>query len=474
MKIFISYPPLESNKGVPLLSQNRQFQWFSDPTYIYPMIPASAATLLAQNGYEVFWDDAIAEELSYEEWKNRIIREKPDIVAIETKTPVIKRHWKIIDDLKKENLEIGNWKLEIVLMGDHVTALPEESLANSKVDFVIAGGNYDFLLLKLLKNINNPNLSKIIREDEPFSLDELPLIDRELTQWRLYAYKNGNYKTTPGSYIMNARDCWWGKCSFCSWAAMFPGEKYLVRSVEKALDEIGGLIKLGVKEIMEDSGTLPTGQWLEDFCAGLIDRGYNKKIKINCNLRLNGIKDIEIYKLMKRAGFRMVLFGLESANQETLDRINKNLRVEEVEPALRNCKNAGLEPHITVMVGFPWETKRDIENTLNFVKKLFLKNLIDSLQATLAIPYPGTLLYKYCQENNLLLTEDYDRFDQREPVMKSPLSATELKKMIGRLYRSFITPKFFWNKIKGIRSWQDIKFLARAGKKVLGHLADFS
>ena len=131
MKISISYPPLESKKGTPLLTQNRQFQWFSDPTYIYPVIPASAATLLEKNGYEVFWDDAIAEGLSYDQWKERLIREKPDIVAIETKTPVVKRHWKIINDLK----EIPDTKYQIpniILMGDHVTALPEESLAKFK------------------------------------------------------------------------------------------------------------------------------------------------------------------------------------------------------------------------------------------------------------------------------------------------------------------------------------------------------
>ena len=92
-------------------------------------------------------------------------------------------------------------------------------------------------------------------------------------------------------------------------------------------------------------------------------------------MRLNAIKDIEIYKLMKKAGFRMILFGLESANQKTLDKINKNLRVEEIEPALKICKAAGLEPHITVMVGYPWETKKDAENTLAFVKKLFQKRL---------------------------------------------------------------------------------------------------
>jgi len=254
---------------------------------------------------------------------------------------------------------------------------------------------------------------------------------------------------------------------------MFPCEKYQTRSIQKALDEIGELIKLGVKEIMEDSGTLPIGKWLEEFCAGMIERGYDKKVKIGCNMRLNAIKDIETYKLMKKAGFRMILFGLESSNQETLDRINKNLRVEEIEPGLKMCKNAGLEPHITVMVGYPWETRKDLEQTLSFVRNLFQKGYADSLQATLMIPYPGTPLYKYCQENNLLLTEDYDRFDQREPVMKTEMSPAELKKMIGKLYRSFITPRFFWNRIKSIRDWQDIKFIARAGKKVLGHLVDF-
>jgi len=472
MKISISFPPLESKKGTPLLSQNRQFQWFSDPTYIYPMIPATAATLLKSKGYEVFWDDAIAERLTYEQWKERLIREKPDIVVIETKTPVIKRHWRIIDDLKEESLEIENWKLKIILMGDHVTALPEESLEKSKVDHVLIGGDYDFLLLKLLENIDNA--PKIIKSEERYSLDELPMIDRELTKWKMYAWKNGNYKYTPGSYVMNARDCWWGKCAFCSWTTMFPGEKFRVRAVSKALDEIGELIKLGVREIMEDSGTLPVGKWLEDFCQGMIAQGYNRKVKVSCNMRLNAIKDAETNKLMKKAGFRMILFGFESANQKTLDRINKNLRVEEIEPALKMAKDAGLEPHITVMVGYPWETKKDVEHTLAFTKKLFRKGYVDSLQATLAIPYPGTPLYKYCQDNNLLLTDDYDRFDQREHVMKTEMSAEDLKATIQKFYRAFFTPRFFWNKLTGIRRWQDVKFLLRSAGKVAGHTKDFS
>lgn len=485
MKIAISYPPLESKKGTPLLTQNRQFQWFSDPTYIYPMVPASAATLLKANGYGIFWDDAIAEGLSFEEWKNRIIQEKPDMFVFETKTPVVKRHWRIINELKKvKSLR----RARFVLCGDHVTALPEESFQNSEVDYVITGGDFDVILLSIAKRLSGKgeleggvyyrdgnNIANTGKYDpSKHSLDELPIVDRELTKWKLYAFKNGNFKQTPGSYVMNARDCWWGKCSFCSWTTLFPGEKFRVRSAERALDEIGELIKLGVREVMEDSGTFPAGKWLEDFCRGMIERGYSGKVKISCNMRLSAIKKIETYQLMKRAGFRMVLFGLESANQNTLDRINKGLKVSEIEPALEICKSAGLEPHITVMVGYPWETKEDTQKTLDLAKRLFQKGCVDTLQATLMIPYPGTPLYKYCRENNLLLTEDYDRFDQREPVMKTEIAPEEMKKMIGKLYRSFITPKFVFSKLKSIRSWQDIRFIFRATGKVFGHHRDFS
>ena len=497
MKIAISYPPLESKKGVACLSQNRQFQWLSRPTYIYPVIPAYAASLLKESGYGVLWDDAIAEEISYEEWKRRIIREKPDIIAIETKTPVVKRHWKIIDELKEESYKVDKvckvhkeevWNPKIVLMGDHVTALPEESLDNSKVDYVIASGDYDFMLLNLANyllkgealeggfwfrdksgRVTSSGRSDLSKHD----LNTLPLINRELTRWKSYAYKNGNFKHKPGAYMMSARDCWWGKCSFCSWTTMFPGNSFRTMSAEKALDEVGNLIKLGAKEIMEDSGTLPIGKWLKEFCEGMIREGYDKKIKISCNMRINAIKNPATWKLMKRAGFRMILFGLESANQETLDKINKNLKVSEIEPGLRRCRDARLEPHITAMAGYPWETEEMAQRTVNLAKKLFKQGLIDTLQGTIVIPYPGTPLYKYCEENNLLLTKKYEDYDQRQAVIKSPLSSEEALKLVRGLYKSFASPQFVWRKIKSIKSPGDVKFLFVSGWKWLGKMADF-
>ncbi len=488
MKISISYPPLSSEKGVACLSQNRQFQWFNVPTYIYPVIPAYAASLLKEKGFEVMWDDAIAEEISYAEWKNRIFSEKPDIIAIDSKTPTIKMHWKIINELKLEIIKNKNWDPKIVLMGDHVTARPQESLENCKVDFILTGGDFDFLLLNLANHLKNNTLleggfwykkdGNIINSGPSdlsnHNLDDLPIIDRELTKWKLYAYKNGNFKYTPGAYMMSGRDCWWGRCTFCAWTIFFPGKNFRTMSAEKALKEVGSLIDLGVKEIMEDSGSLPIGKWLEDFCHGMIEKGYNKKVTISCNMRINGIKDPKIWMMMKKAGFRFILFGFESANQETLNKINKNLKVEEMEPGLRMCKEAGLEPHITAMIGYPWETKEMAENTINFAKELFKKGYVDTLQGTIVIPYPGTPLYNYCEENNLLLTDDYEQYDQRLMVMKSPISSEEAKKLVQGLYKSFASPQFILRKIISIRSLSDLKFLFKAGWKWLGKMIDFS
>ena len=127
MKVAIVYPPLKSDKGVALLTQNRQFQWFSRPTYIFPVVPATAATMLKNAGHEVLFLDAIAAEMSVDEFERKLIAFEPDLVVMETKTPVVKRHWKWVARMK----EMLPYFPRIVLVGDHVTAMPEESMENS-------------------------------------------------------------------------------------------------------------------------------------------------------------------------------------------------------------------------------------------------------------------------------------------------------------------------------------------------------
>ncbi|MBU2592702.1 B12-binding domain-containing radical SAM protein, partial [Patescibacteria group bacterium] len=340
MKIAIGYPPFEGGKGYACLGQNRQFQWVKSPWTAYPVVPAYGATLLKKAGFDVYWLDGIWGGQNYQEWLADLKKIQPDLLFLETKTPVVKQHWKIISNIKSQISDI-----KIVLAGDHVTALPEESFENSKVDYILTGGNYDFLLLNLCNYLTGktktlePGIwfretkSKIANTGHfelNNDLDKLPFIDRDLTHWQLYAYKNANYLRLPGTYTMFGRDCWWGRCSFCAWTILYPGKNFRSMSVSRALDEVGHLIKnYGIREIMDDSGTFPVGDWLREFCRGMIKRGYQKKVRISCNMRFNSGLTRKDYLLMGKAGFRFLLYGLESVNQKTLDRINKNLRVEQ-------------------------------------------------------------------------------------------------------------------------------------------------
>ena len=471
MKIVISYPPLESPKGKACLGQNRQFQWVKTPWTAYPMVPAYGATLLKKSGFKVLWMDGIWGGETYQEWEDNLAKANPSLLAIETKTAVVKKHWQIINNLKKRNKSI-----KIVLFGDHVTALAKESFENSKVDYVLTGGDYDFLLLNLCQHIKNkkklePGIwyreGDKIKNTGSFqlnhNLDNLPFIDRDLTNWKLYAYKNTNYCRVPGTYTMFGRDCYWGRCSFCSWTTLYPGEKYRQMSPKRALDEVGYLIEnYDIREIMDDSGTFPIGDWLREFCQGMIKRGYSNKVRMSCNMRFNtGLKK-EDYLLMGKAGFRFLLYGLESVNQTTLDRVNKNLKVKQIEPVLRWAKEAGLKPHLTAMVGYPWETKQEAQKTLNFAKDLFKKGLADSLQATIIIPYPGTPLFKEAKRKGWLKTENWERYDMREPILKTEMTDEEVKGLVQELYKSIFTPKWLLRKAKeGLTDWDIFKYYLR-------------
>lgn len=479
MKVSVSYPPLDSDKGVPLLSQNRQFQWFTNPTYIYPMVPSYAASLMKSRGHEVMWDDGIAAGMTYAAWRERLLRERPGLVAMESKTPVIKRHWRIVDEIKRLLPDA-----KVALMGDHVTALPEESLRECDVDYVIAGGDFDFILAGLADHLagDRPDPPGGVwsrdGQDHRFSgpaslehdLDTLPHIDRELTNWRLYAYKNGNFKYTPGTYVMAGRDCWWGRCTFCSWTTLYPGRAYRTVSVPRHLEEIGRLTSdLGVREIFDDSGCFPRGAWLDEFCRGMVNSGLSKKVVMGCNMRV-GELSMEQWKNLKAANFRFVLIGLESMSQSTLDRLKKGIRVEQIEETLTMARKAGLEPHITTMVGYPWETRDDAQKTIDFAKRLFSKGILHTLQATIVVPYPGTPLFEEARQNGWLTTEDWDEYDMRDSVWKSPVSNQDVIRFKDELYKAALTPGFILRKIASIRSVDDVAFFYRAGRKLLGHL----
>jgi len=489
LKVMISYPPL-SGRGSPMLTQNRQFQWYHVPSFIYPVVAASAATLLQRDGFDVRWNDSIALGWSREQFLSFFADEAPDLVAFETKTPVVRQHWAWIDELKRIHPAC-----RFVLMGDHVTAFPEESLHHSKADFVITGGDFDFALLGIARYLRDKRNAPAFREPPeplpagiywrddgnivhsgPFDLNadlnSLPFIDRELTE--AYRYGEKWKKRTPFFYTMAGRDCPWGRCSFCAWTVLYP--RFRTQSPERLLDEIGFLIERhGAKEVFDDTGTFPGGGWLTQFCQGMVRRGYNKEILFSCNMRFGGLGPGHP-EAMKKAGFRKLKMGLESANQATLDRLNKGTTVQRIREDCRRIRDAGLDIHLTVMVGYPWETRDDARRTLDLAAELMESGQAEMLQATVVVPYPGTQLYEECVRNDWFRfpPEQYERFDMSEPVLKTPdMSAEEVSKMCADVYKVFLRPRFMLRQLLRVRSLSDLGYLWRGVRAVYGHLRDF-
>ena len=276
---------------------------------------------------------------------------------------------------------------------------------------------------------------KLVKDDYDINVEfgKLPYPDRIFTdaknpRWQSY----GNYKFHPATHMMASNLCWWGKCSFCvDTLKLEKGEPQQTRSVAHVMEEIDDLIVQGYKEVFDDSGTFPIGKWLEEFCVEMGKHGRNKKIKVGCNLKPLHLD----YKMMKEAGFRFILVGVESANQKTLDIIKKGQHQVNVEKNLKAMADAGLETHLTSMFGYEFETDEDSNKTLDFIHRMLRKGYVNTAQASVYSP-PRT-----------------------KPDPNSPGH-----KYVNRVYDVVKYPEFWYNKFRKIRRLEDVTYMLRGGR----------
>ncbi len=475
MKIAFSYPPIVNRLGQKaMVSQNRNVQFFKTPTYLLPVVYAQAATWLKKLKYKVLWDDGNSQLKSYEKWFDDLVKWQPDMIVMESTTPVMKFYWQAIDELRAKLP-----KTTIVMTGYHSMRRPNETLEKSGTDMVIKSNHVDFALVKVLpyiethknwrKTIAVEGLTirvdkKTIRDTGAFRQTEdignAPLVDRDLVKWKNYAYENGNFLQTPGTYATSViRDCMFGMCTFCRYNG--PGMTFSKMPVQKSLDEYEILInKYGVKEIFDDSGVWYRGSDAREFAQGIIDRGLNKKrVYFGINTRFEYL-DEETIKLMAKANFRFVLIGLESGSQETLKRLNKGYEKEAVLKSLQWMTKYGLHPHITIMVGYYWETQKMLDETVDFVRKIMLNGWARTLQVTLCTPLDYTPYHEECIREGVLLTDNYDDFDMSKLIVKTPIPHERYYEAVRKMYLYSFYPQVLWSHFA-------LMFNPRFGPKVL-------
>ena len=492
MKISISYPPIVNEHGQKaMVSQNRNVQYFKKPTYLLPVVQAQAATKLKKNGFDIIWDDGNAELKSFDKWFDDLINIRPDIVFMEGTTPVMNFLWNLS---KKIKTALPNTIL--IIGGYHAMRQPQETLLKSSFDIVIKSTNLDFVLLELCNELKSKNLIydnldtrgityKINNTDEIIdngsfkmveNLDSSEIIDRKLVKWKNYAYENGNFLQTPGTYASSViRDCMFGKCTFCRYNG--PELSFSKMSVKKSVDEYEDLIlNHGVKEIFDDSGVWFRGKDAIDFAKEIIRRGLHKKgCYFGFNTRFEYL-DEETIKWLSKANFRFILIGLESGSDFTLNKLNKGYSMLEIRKNLELMTKYGLHPHLTIMVGYYWETKEMLNDTVNTVKDLMFKGLARTLQVTICTPVDYTPYHIDCIEKKKLLVNSYDDFDMSRVIVETPIDHSYYYKAIKEMYSIAMHPKFIFRQILFLlkfkkRDWQFLfTYSIRALRRVNQHI----
>ena len=491
MKVLISYPPIINSLGQKaMVSQNRNVQYFSVPTYLLGITHAQAATMLKENNINVVWDDGNAQLKTYEEWFENAIAEKPDVIVFESTTPIMKFMWDVTKQIKAK---LKNCL--IIMTGYHSMRMPEETLLKSDTDIVILSNHVDFVLNKLIKELKEKNLSldslnadsicfknskgelvnnKSFKKIE--NINNSSIIDRDLVKWKNYAFENGNFLQTPGTYATSViRDCTFGKCTFCRYNG--PELSFSIMKINKSVDEYQELIeKYGVKEIFDDSGVWYRGKDAKDFANEIIERNLHKK---NCYFGFNTrfeYLDEETIKLLAKANFRFILIGLESGSNDTLNRLKKGYTRETVIKTLGLMKKYGLHPHLTIMVGYYWETQKMLDETVSFVKELMFKGLSRTLQVTLCTPLDYTPYHQECIENDKLIAKDYMDHDMSRLIVKTPIEHQKYYDAVKEMYFIAFHPKFILRQLLFLftfrkRDWQFLlTYSVRAIRRVKQHV----
>lgn len=491
MRIAFCYPPFSKKGRFANLPQNRQFIYTASPEVrIFPVVMATAATWLKNLGHEVLWLDGITKRLSLSSFQQELFSFKPEILILEAKTPVMNQIWKCINNMKNESAG-QRIKLKIVLVGDHVSYFPEESFKNSKVDFVLTGGDWDFLLKNLIQHLENKEKleqgvwyrekSKIIDTGKfrlNHNLDETPLIDRKLTCWRDYGEA---YLFRPCAYVMFGRGCGidnqrTGACTFCIWQQGLWNYSSRMMSPQRAIAEVKNLVKLGVKEIFDDteSGVLKDYKWLLEFYRLLKKENLLAKVIFSSNARGDQL-DVATCRLLKKIGYRLLKVGLESGSDKILKNILKKETVKQIIQGVKNAKDAGLRVMLTVMVGYPWENQEDVKKTFNITKSLMMYKTRagDCLQASVVTPYPGTVLWQMSKRNDWLTINslDLEKYDMSRPILKSGIDAKYWCSRIWSIQKDY---QFIFKSGITVRNFDELFLLLRGAKSLLGHIRDYA
>jgi hopanoid biosynthesis associated radical SAM protein HpnJ len=360
-----------------------------------------------------------------------------DLCVIHTSTPSFRSDLKVVEALKGENPS-----LLIGMVGAAVAVAPEASLeATPAVDFV-ARNEFDFTiqdvasgrpLERVLGLSYRVNGHVVHTPERPVleNMDALPFVTpvyrRDL---KVENYAIG-YLRHPYVSLYTGRGCR-SRCTFCLWPQTVGGHRYRTRSPEHVADEMSLAARLfpQVKEFFFDDDTFTDDLPRAENIARRLGRlGITWSVNAKANVPYRTLE------ILKDNGLRLLLVGYESGNQQILNHVKKGVRLDVARRFTRDAKSLGITIHGTFILGLPGETRETIDETIRFAREIDP----DTIQVSLAAPYPGTALYEEATRHGWLESEALvgPTGVQQSALGYPHLPRTEIFHSVDTFYRRF-------------------------------------
>jgi radical SAM superfamily enzyme YgiQ (UPF0313 family) len=444
--------------------------------------------VLEEAGYEVTFTDAPARGLDIQEVLRLGDQLQPELIVMDTSTPSIENDIRVGKKLK----EILSQSF-IVMVGTHVSALPEETLLKGASIDAIARREYEYTIRELASILKEKRFSLLEEEDfkkiaglsfrsngkvmhnpdRPYikNLDELPWVSRTYKKHlQIQDYFNPN-ALYPMVTLITSRGCPF-RCSFCVYPQTFTGRGYRFRSIEDILDEMEFVIREfpEAKSIFFEDDTLTANKKrCLELADAIIERGI--KVQWTANSRID--LDMETMLKIKAAGCRELCVGFESGDQAILNSMKKGIKVERMFQFMKDAREAGIFIHGCFMVGFAGETEESIKKTID----LALKLNPDTVQFYPVMVYPGTEAFEEYKERGWLTASDYTEWLTPSGlhncvVRNESLTSSDLVRLCDAARRRFyLRPRYIFYKLyQMIEKPSEIVRTAKAARTFFKHL----
>jgi len=347
-----------------------------------------------------------------------------------------------------------NPNLKIAFVGPHVTVLPEESLRASKAIDFIGRKEFDYSVTEFAAGepveeiagisyrrngsvVHNPDREPIADLDSlPFAVD-IYKRDLDITRY------NVPFLLHPFLSFYTERGCP-ALCTFCLWPQTLSGHPWRVRSSDNVAEEVRRALAYypNLKEIFFDDDTFNIrAARVKELCAKLQPLNFTW----SCTSRVT--VEYETLKAMKEAGCRLLIVGYESGDPQILKNIKKGATVEQAIEFTKNCKKLGLVIHGDFIIGLPGETPETIRRTIDFAKKLDT----ETIQVSIAHPYPGTEFYNQVVANGQLTAASMtdEQGHQLPNISYAGLSSVDMLDAVEQFYGEYyFRPRVIWRVVR--------------------------